>query len=53
MELESLVGAEYEVMSWKTLLPELDQIIQGERAESFVFLFILYLLISLGSSVPS
>lgn len=48
MELEALVGADYEVMSWKTLLPELDQIIQGERAESFVFLFILYLLISFG-----
>ncbi len=38
----------YEVMDWKQLLPELDQMIEGERAENFVFLGVLYLLISFG-----
>ena len=47
-ELGTQMGGEYEVMSWKTLLPELDQIIEGERAENVVFLFVLYLLISFG-----
>lgn len=42
------ISEEYEVMSWKTLLPELDQIIEGERAENVVFLFVLYMLISFG-----
>ena len=38
----------YEVMSWPVLLPELDQLIEGERAENVIFLFVLYLLISFG-----
>jgi putative ABC transport system permease protein len=39
---------DYEIMDWKTLLPELNQILAGERAENIVFLGILYLLISFG-----
>ena len=39
---------DYEVMDWKTLMPELDQVIEGERAENAIFLIILYLLISFG-----
>jgi len=38
----------YEVMGWKKLLPELNQMIEGERAENVIFLGILYLLISFG-----
>lgn len=37
-----------EVMGWKKMLPELDQMIQGERAESAIFLFVLYMLIAFG-----
>ncbi len=47
-QLAGKVTEEYEVMSWKLLLPELDQIIEGERAENVIFLFVLYLLISFG-----
>ncbi|MEO9483051.1 MAG: FtsX-like permease family protein [Ekhidna sp.] len=48
MELGMLVSSEYEVMDWSILLPELDQVIEGERAENVIFLFVLYLLISFG-----
>ena len=48
VQLDAELGSEYEVMSWQVLLPELDQIIQGERAENVIFLFVLYLLISFG-----
>ncbi|MEO9869823.1 ABC transporter permease [Ekhidna sp.] len=47
-DLEQLAGAKYEVMNWSILLPELDQFIEGERAENVIFLFVLYLLISFG-----
>ena len=47
-KLTTRLGEEYEVMNWQTLLPELDQIIQGESAENNVFLFVLYLLITFG-----
>ena len=47
-QLSQLTGTDYEVMDWKVLLPELDQIIEGERAESVIFLFVLYLVISFG-----
>ena len=38
----------YEVMDWKRLLPELNQIIERERDENVIFLGVLYLLISFG-----
>ncbi len=47
-ELGSGLSQDYEIMSWKTLLPELDQIIEGERRENIIFLFVLYLIISFG-----
>ncbi len=46
--LASSINGEFEVMSWQTLLPELDQIIEGERAENIIFLLVLYMLISFG-----
>ena len=42
------VSKEYEVMDWKTLLPELNQVLEGERAENVIFLFVLYMLIAFG-----
>ena len=39
---------ELEIMDWKTMLPELNNILETERAESVIFLGILYLLISFG-----
>ncbi len=46
--LSSTIQDDFEVMSWKTLLPELNQIIEGERAENVIFLLVLYMLISFG-----
>ncbi len=37
-----------EVMDWKILLPQLSQMLKGERVENMIFLGILYLLISFG-----
>ena len=39
---------DYDLMSWKELLPELNQTIDRERQENVIFLFVLYLLISFG-----
>jgi len=47
-ELTGLLPSNYEVMDWKTMMPELDQMLEGERAESVIFLFVLYLLIAFG-----
>ena len=40
--------SELSVLSWKDMMPELDQMIEAERAETAIFLFVLYLLISFG-----
>ncbi len=39
---------EYETMSWQQMLPELDQVIQGEEAENKIFQVVLYMLIAFG-----
>lgn len=46
--LQQAVDARYEVLGWKTLMPGLHQVIEGERAENVIFLFVLYLLIAFG-----
>ncbi len=46
--IQKSIGNAYESMSWKVLLPELDQMIEGEKAETLIFLFVLYMLISFG-----
>jgi len=38
----------YNVLNWKEMLPELDELIRKERAENVIFLGVLYLLISFG-----
>ena len=47
-ELADALGANYEVMEWKNLMPELDQMIEGERTENLIFLVLLYMLIAFG-----
>lgn len=46
--LDKDVQPKYEVMSWQAMVPELDQVIQGENTETVVFLLVLYLLIAFG-----
>lgn len=47
-DLAAVLTDEYEVMGWKTLLPELNHVLEGERAENVIFLFVLYMLIAFG-----
>lgn len=47
-ELALTLSDTYEVMGWKTLMPELNQVLEGERAENVIFLFVLYMLIAFG-----
>ncbi|MGE0589916.1 MAG: ABC transporter permease [Cyclobacteriaceae bacterium] len=46
--LNQTLSSEYEVMGWKKLMPELHQIIEGERSENVIFLAVLYMLIAFG-----
>ncbi len=46
--LRKKVSSDYEVMSWKDLNPELVKLLATERMEGYVFMFILYLVISFG-----
>lgn len=47
-DFATLLTEEYEVMGWKKLMPELNQVLEGERAENVIFLFVLYMLIAFG-----
>lgn len=42
------LGEEYEVMDWHQLTPELKQMIESDRVEGYVFMFILYMVIGFG-----
>ncbi len=46
--LQTLLGPDFEVMSWQEMTPELDQFIKGETTENKVFQIVLYLLIAFG-----
>ncbi len=46
--LAARLGSEYEVMSWQTMAPELDQFIESEQRENIVFQAVLYMLIAFG-----
>lgn len=47
-QLEGKVGDQYEVMDWQELSPELVTKIESDRVEGYVFMFILYMVISFG-----
>ncbi len=47
-QLATSVSDQYEVMNWQAMMPELDQVIQGEEAENVIFQVILYMLIAFG-----
>ncbi len=46
--LQRALGDEYEVMDWEALLPELKNMIKTDRVEGYVFMFILYMVVSFG-----
>ena len=47
-EIAAGLSKDYEVLHWKTMLPELDSFIDGETRENVVFQIVLYLLIAFG-----
>ncbi len=47
-ELALVIGSDYEVMDWNALVPELKKMIDNDKAEGYVFMFILYMVISFG-----
>ena len=46
--LQNKLGDEYEAMNWKELNPDLVNLIETDKVEGYVFMFILYLVISFG-----
>jgi putative ABC transport system permease protein len=46
--LENKLGNRYEVMNWQELHPELVSAIETDRMEGYIFMFILYMVISFG-----
>lgn len=52
VELAEKVGKEisdeYEIMHWKELFPDLVNMIKADRVEGYIFMFILYMVISFG-----
>lgn len=38
----------YEIMTWKEMLPELDQMVEGDSAAHFLVIYVLYFVISFG-----
>ena len=47
-EIDNDLGEEYEVMAWQELSPDLVNMIETDRMEGYVFMFILYMVISFG-----
>jgi ABC-type lipoprotein release transport system permease subunit len=40
--------AQYEIMDWKQMMPELNQVIEGDKAGDYIVIGILYLVIAFG-----
>lgn len=47
-ELQRELPTEYEAMDWFELVPELNNMIETDRKEGYIFMFILYMVISFG-----
>lgn len=46
--LKEKLGEAYEVMTWREMMPELEQIIQADSAGGLLMVFILYMIITFG-----
>lgn len=47
-QLKPKLGKDYEVMNWEELAPDLKNMIATDKVEGYVFMFILYMVISFG-----
>lgn len=47
--LQTWLGStDYEILNWKEMLPELDQMVEGDSAAHFLVIYVLYFVISFG-----
>lgn len=46
--IQSEIGDQYEAMAWPELVPDLVNMIEADKVEGYVFMFILYMVISFG-----
>lgn len=46
--LQHALGDRYEAMDWKEIMPEMNNLIKTDRVEGYVFMFILYMVVSFG-----
>ena len=47
-DLLSKLGKDYEVMTWREMIPELEQTIQADSVGGLIMIFILYMIITFG-----
>lgn len=47
-DLKGKINNEYEVLNWNELVPDIVNLIKTDRVEGYVFMFILYMVISFG-----
>ena len=47
-KITNTISSEYEVMTWKKILPELDQMITADNAGGLIMAFILYVIVCFG-----
>jgi ABC-type lipoprotein release transport system permease subunit len=45
---QELPGEKYEVMTWQTMMPELEQAIQADRGSGVIILMVLYMVVGFG-----
>ncbi|MDC0231242.1 FtsX-like permease family protein [Aureispira] len=46
--LKSKLGKNYEIMTWREMIPELEQTIQADSVAGLIMIFILYMIITFG-----
>lgn len=47
--LQQFLGSGYEVMDWKTMMPDLVQAIQADNAGGLIMIFVLYIIVAFGA----
>jgi ABC-type lipoprotein release transport system permease subunit len=48
IRLQELLGSEYEVLDWKTMMPDLVQAISADNAGGLIMIFVLYIIVAFG-----
>lgn len=48
-ELRQMLGPDYEVLDWKTMMPDLVQAIEADNAGGMIMLLVLYIIVAFGT----